>query len=145
VKKKHKTKKQGVIQKKPVVQPTLHMCCCCGPRHTLIIFFVFFRPQSTPPCQDCIAGKQHRHPFPGAFSVATEPCDVIQSDVVGPLPPSHSGFCYLVTFIDEFTRYVTIFAMVHKSDVLRCFQLFLREFERRHSTTVKTIHSDNGG
>jgi IS30 family transposase len=97
------------------------------------------------PCQDCMAGKQHRHPFPGEFSDATEPGDVIHSDVVGTLPPSHSGFCYLVTFIDEFTRYVTIFAMLRKSDVLRRFQLFVREFERHHNTTVKTIHSDNGG
>jgi transposase InsO family protein len=92
-----------------------------------------------------MAGKQHRHPFPGDFSDATEPGDVIHSDVFGPLPPSHSGFCYLVTFIDEFTHYVTIFAMLRKSDVLRCFQLFVREFERLHNTTVKTIHSDNGG
>jgi transposase InsO family protein len=94
-----------------------------------------------PQCQDSMAGKQHRHPFPGAFSDATEPGDVIHSDVVGPLPQSHSGFFYLVTFIDEFTRYVMIFAMVRKSDVLRCFQLIVREFERRHSTTVNTIHS----
>jgi Integrase core domain len=50
-----------------------------------------------------------------------------------------------VTFIDEFTRNVTIFAMVRKSDVLRCFQLFVHESKRRHSTTVETIHSDNGG
>jgi transposase InsO family protein len=97
------------------------------------------------PCQDCMAGKQHRHPFPGDFSDATEPGDVIHSDVVGPFSPSHSEFCYLVTFIDEFTRYVTIFAMNRKSDVLRCFQLFVREFERRHNATIKTIHPDNGG
>jgi transposase InsO family protein len=50
-----------------------------------------------------------------------------------------------VTFIDEFTRYVTVFAMARKSDVLRCFQLFMRELELQHNTTVKTIHSDNGG
>jgi transposase InsO family protein len=92
-----------------------------------------------------MAGKQHRHPFPGDFSDATEPGDVIHSDVVGPLPPSHSEFCYLVKFIDEFTRYATIFAMNRKFDVLRCLQLFVPEFEGRHNTTVKTIHSHNGG
>jgi hypothetical protein len=42
-----------------------------------------------PPCQDCMAGKQHRHPFPGHFSDATEPGEVIHSDAVGPFPPSH--------------------------------------------------------
>ena len=97
------------------------------------------------PCADCVAGKQHRHPFPGTFSDALKPGDIIHSDVVGPLPPSHSGLRYLVSFIDEFTRYATIFAMTHKSDVLHCFQTFVREFERLHDTKIKAIHSDNGG
>jgi IS30 family transposase len=101
--------------------------------------------QNTIPFYECILGKQHRHPFPGSITTATRPGDVIHSDVVGPLPPSHSGSCYLVTFVDEFTRYVTIFAIVRKSAVLDSFKIFHREFERLHTTTIKTIHSENGG
>jgi hypothetical protein len=99
--------------------------------------------QNTVPCNECILGKQHRHPFSGSISTATRPGDVIHSDVVGPLPPSHSGSCYLVTFVDEFTRYVTIFALLRKSAVLDSFKLFHREFERLHTTTIKDIYSDN--
>jgi transposase InsO family protein len=50
-----------------------------------------------------------------------------------------------VSFIDEHSRYVTVFAMKRKSDVLGFFKIFLREFERRQETNIKAVHSDNGG
>jgi transposase InsO family protein len=101
--------------------------------------------QNTVHCNECVLGKQHRHPFHGSIATATRPGDVIHSDVVGTLPPSHSGSCYLVKFVDEFTRYVTIFALIRKSAVLDSFKVFHREFERLHTTIIKDIHSDNGG
>jgi Integrase core domain/GAG-pre-integrase domain len=101
--------------------------------------------QNTVHCNECVLGKQHRHPFHGSIATATRPGDVIHSDVVGTLPPSHSGSCYLVKFVDEFTRYVTIFALIRKSAVPDSFKVFHREFERLHTTIIKAIHSDNGG
>jgi GAG-pre-integrase domain/Integrase core domain len=101
--------------------------------------------QNTVPCNECILGKRHRHPFPGSVATATRPGDVIHSDVVGPLPPSHSDSCYLVAYVDELTRYVTNFALVRKSAVLDSFKIFHREFERLHKNTIKAIYSDNGG
>jgi transposase InsO family protein len=76
-------------------------------------------------CNECVLGKQHRHPCHGSIATATRPGEVIHSDVVGPLPPSHSKSCYLVTFVDEFTRYVTIFALIRKSAVLDSFKFFI--------------------
>jgi Integrase core domain/GAG-pre-integrase domain len=101
--------------------------------------------QNTVHCNECVLGKQHSHPFQGSITTANRPGDVIHSDVVGPLPPSLSGSCYLVTLVTEFTRYVTIFALIRKSTVLNSFKVFHREFERLHTTTIKAIHSDNGG
>jgi transposase InsO family protein len=48
-------------------------------------------------------------------------------------------------FVDEFTRYVTIFALIRKSAVLDSFKGFHRKFERLHTTKIKAIHSENGG
>jgi transposase InsO family protein len=76
--------------------------------------------------------------------LATKPGDVIHNDVAGLLPRSHSGCRYTVSFIDERSRYVTVFVMKRKSDVLGCFKTFLREFERRQDTKIKAAHSDNG-
>jgi transposase InsO family protein len=76
---------------------------------------------------------------------ATKPGNVIHSDVARPLPRSHSGCRYTVSIIDENSRYVTVFVMKRKSDVLGCFKSFLREFERRQEAKIKAVHSDNGG
>jgi transposase InsO family protein len=98
-----------------------------------------------PICDACVRGKHSRDRFTGSICTATKPGDVIHSDVAGPLPRSHSGCRYTVSFIDEHSRYVTVFAMKQKSDVLGCFKSFVREFERRHETKIKAVHSDNGG
>jgi hypothetical protein len=49
--------------------------------------------QNTVHCNECVLLKQHCHPFHGSIATANRPGDVIHSDVVGPLPPSHSGSC----------------------------------------------------
>jgi GAG-pre-integrase domain len=76
----------------------------------------------SPICDSCVRGKQSRDIFTGSISTAINPGDVIHSDVAGPLPRSHSGCRYTVSFIDEHSRHVTVFAMKRKSDVLACFK-----------------------
>jgi transposase InsO family protein len=98
-----------------------------------------------PICDSCVRGKQSRDRFTSSISTATKPGDVIHSDFAGPLPRSHLGCRYTVSFIDEHSRYVTVFAMKRKSDVLACVKSFLREFERPQETKIKAVHSDNGG
>jgi transposase InsO family protein len=99
----------------------------------------------TPICDSCVRGKQRRDSFTGSIFTAAKPGDVIHSDVAGPLPRSHSGCRYTLSFIDEYSRYVMVFAMKRKSDVLGCLKSFLHEFERRQETKIKAVHSDNGG
>jgi hypothetical protein len=100
---------------------------------------------SNDPCMDCASGKQIRGPFKGHFNKAEKAGEVIHSDVLGPLPESFEGFKYIVSFIDEWTRYVTIMPMKHKSDVLNCFKEFQLNFEKQYDSIIKSIHSDNGG
>jgi hypothetical protein len=78
--------------------------------------------QDTVHCNECVLGKEHRHPFHGSIYTAARPGNVTHSDMVGPLPPSHSGSCYLAMLVDEFTRYVTIFALIRKSAELDTFK-----------------------
>jgi Integrase core domain len=76
---------------------------------------------------------------------ALKPGEVIHSDVLGPLPQSFQGFKYAVSFIDEWTRHVTVMPMKQKSDVLNCFKEYKINFEKQYEMTIKSIHSDNGG
>lgn len=57
-------------------------------------------------CDDCMAGKQHREPFPKASSWRAEKkLQLIHADIFGPLKPeSNTKRRYFITFIDDFTR-----------------------------------------
>jgi Integrase core domain len=96
-------------------------------------------------CLDRSSGKQTRVPFKGHLGKAKGTGGVIHSHVLGPVPPSFGGYKYTVSFIDEWTRYVTVYPMTHKSEVLECFKEFRIHFENRYDEIIKSVHSDNGG
>jgi Reverse transcriptase (RNA-dependent DNA polymerase)/gag-polypeptide of LTR copia-type/GAG-pre-integrase domain/Integrase core domain len=96
-------------------------------------------------CKECSFGKQTRGPFKGHLNKARKVGDVIHSDVLGPVQSSLGGYKYFVSFIDEWTRYVTLYPMKHKSEVLDCFKNFHIHFENQNDVKIKTLHSDNGG
>jgi hypothetical protein len=76
-------------------------------------------------CTDCSPGKQTRDPFQGRIDKAVKKGDIIHSDVVGPLPQSVSGARYFLTFIDEFTRFVTATPITTNSMVLESFKEYV--------------------
>lgn len=58
-------------------------------------------------CTSCQFGKSHQLPFQQSKYKAKEPLELVRSDVFGPVKhASISGTKYMVTFIDDFSRYV---------------------------------------
>ena len=56
-------------------------------------------------CEPCLAGKLNAAPFPLSTHCASQPLELVHSDVHGPLPVrTPSGMRYWVTFIDDNTR-----------------------------------------
>lgn len=110
-------------------------------------------------CDDCIIGKGHRTTFPKQSKTKTSQLlELIHSDVNGPLEvPSLGNSRYFITFIDDFSRWTTVFMMRKKSDALECFKKFHSMVQnltgssvRASSTnsrpvTIKKLRTDNGG
>jgi GAG-pre-integrase domain len=94
-------------------------------------------------CIDCNSGKQTRRQFQGSMDKATKAGESTHSDVVGPFPDSHSGACYFVTFIDEWSRFIVANPICTKGGVLKCFKTFEAHFEKEYEASIKSIHSDN--
>jgi hypothetical protein len=92
----------------------------------------------------CSSGKRTRDSFQGRIDKAVKKGDIIHSDVVGPIPQAVSGARYFVTFIDEFTRFVTPTPIKTNSMVLKSFKEFKVMFEKQFECTVKCFHFDNG-
>ena len=60
-----------------------------------------------PICEPCLAGKLSAAPFPSSTSRASQPLELIHSDLHGPLKTStYDGYRYWMTFIDDCTKFL---------------------------------------
>ncbi|KAG4040147.1 hypothetical protein PC123_g24310 [Phytophthora cactorum] len=72
--------------------------------------------------------------------------DLVHTDVMGPMQTkTPGGYAYVVTFIDEYSRHVTVYFMKAKSDVLFKFEIYKAAIEIATDKKIKPLHSDNGG
>ena len=99
------------------------------------------------PCEGCLTGKQTRLPFPKKSERSTtKPLELVHSDVCGPINvPSMGGSRYFITFIDDFSRYHTVYALKQKNEALDKFKEFAERAENRFGYRIKGIRTDNGG
>lgn len=68
---------------------------------------------------------------------------VVHSDVWGSAPiTSRSGFCWYVSFIDEFSRSTWIYFLRDKDDVKDAFLLFKSQAELQSRKKVKMLQYD---
>jgi hypothetical protein len=78
-----------------------------------------------PVCEACKAGKMHANPFPISHLRASRPLQLIHSDVHSPVKvPTHQGYCFWVTFIDDFSRFKAVYLLKHKSETFAAFKQF---------------------
>lgn len=71
---------------------------------------------------------------------------MVHSDVCGPMSvASLGGARYFVTFVDDYTRYSTVYFLRQKSEVFGKFKEFAAEVENVTGLEIKTLRTDNGG
>jgi transposase InsO family protein len=98
-------------------------------------------------CEACIHGKQHREPFPKKASTrASQILQLVHSDVHGPLKvATHQGFKYWITFIDDKSRFVSIYLIRTKDQAINAFRQYKALVENQTGKTIKTLRDDKGG
>ncbi|KAE9326979.1 hypothetical protein PF008_g16510 [Phytophthora fragariae] len=78
-------------------------------------------------CAGCCIGKMHEDNFSRSAENTVKSAgflDLVHSDVMGPLQTKTPGDCtYAVTFIDDFSRHVTVYFMKKKAEVLEKFKI----------------------
>ncbi|KAJ3500759.1 hypothetical protein NMY22_g19155 [Coprinellus aureogranulatus] len=81
-----------------------------------------------PVCEPCLAGKMHSGSFPSTGNRAALPCDLIHSDLCGPMSTSTpEGYRYWV------------------SECFAAFKSFQVLAERQLGRKIKSLHDDKGG
>lgn len=98
-------------------------------------------------CKPCLQGKQHQAPFPHVADRAHETLGRIFSDVHSPMQVGghQSNRRWWVTFVDDSTRWMEVYDMYRKSDVLSAFKTFKAQAERHVEKAIKCVHFDKGG
>ena len=98
-------------------------------------------------CKGCVIGKHPQHTFDrGKANWATSILGLIHFDISGPMPvTSMNGSSYLLTFIDDFSRYTWVFFVKKKSEVCETFSQLKALIENGSGVKINILRSDNGG
>lgn len=98
-------------------------------------------------CDTCMKGKLTRVPFPKQSTTeSSDLLSLIHTDICGPMQTSTpGGKRYLVTFIDDFSRYTFVYLLSNKSDVPNVLKQYVALVQNQLGKKVKTIRSDRGG
>ena len=76
-------------------------------------------------CAGCQFGKAHQLPYEESSFRAKQLLELIHSYVFGKVNQSSvNGIHYMVTFIDDYSRYVWVYFMKQKSETLTKFKEF---------------------
>ena len=97
-------------------------------------------------CPGCEVGMHPKEKYDkGKSWKATTVLELVHSDVAGPFPvPSFGKARYVLTFIDDFSRYTWVFFLLHKSEVFDKFIIFKAQAEKQSGKVIKILRTDNG-
>jgi hypothetical protein len=100
-------------------------------------------------CEICCKSKQTRKPFNKSRKKKPESSkigELIHSDIVGPLKEdSFGGYKYIVTFIDDSTRYSKIYLLKKRDELLEKFKEYRSLVRTQANKKILKIRNDKGG
>jgi len=94
----------------------------------------------------CVLEKHHWDSFEKRASWhASTPLQLVHNDLCGLLPVvSFSGYKYLLTFIDNFSRRIWVYFLKLKSEVFNMFLAFKAFVEKQSEHQILKLRFDNG-
>lgn len=97
-------------------------------------------------CRICLQGKITRIKFPKNAQRAENVLDLIHSDVCGPMnTQTPSGKRYILTLIDDCSRFTAIYLLKNKSEAFGKFKHFVEMVKTFFGKKPKFLRTDRGG
>ncbi|MCO5580981.1 hypothetical protein L7F22_034856 [Adiantum nelumboides] len=80
-----------------------------------------------------------------SFDKESKPLELVHGDLCRPMPSKFYGdTSYYVTFIDDATQHVWVYAMKSKDETFSCFK-YLSSSKTQSEHKLKALRLDNGG
>ena len=97
-----------------------------------------------PICESCVKCKLTRKPFTKSKHQDLEILDLIHSDIDEMNVKTPDDLKYVLTFIDDRSRFAAIYLMETRAEVFKHFKHFVTTVENQRSKSIKKLRSDNG-
>jgi len=94
-------------------------------------------------CVDCIKGKQSNKSKKGAKR-SSNLLEIIHIDIRCP-NIDLSGLKYFIALINDYSRYMYLYLLHSKDEVLEAFKVFKAEVKKQYGKQIKIVRSDRGG
>ena len=106
-----------------------------------------FTDESDDPCKSCIEAKAKIRSIPKIGKRMTIAVgELIHTDLCGPMRiKSIGGKSYFVTFIDDYSRFLMVYLLARKSEVIDALQMYYAFLNTQFKIKIKAIRSDGGG
>lgn len=97
-------------------------------------------------CESCAIGKQTRNLVRIPRDRVTKIGEIIHIDIAGggKLPQTLDGARYVMSLIDDYFNFMTIYLLKKKSEAEKALKEFIN-FMKNRQTPVQILRSDNGG
>ena len=94
-------------------------------------------------CKGCVYGKASRAPIPKSPGERAKGIlELVHTDVCGPFPEEPlGGSLYIVSFVDDHSRYAWIYGIDSKWDVFPTFKKWLASAENLHRRKLRVVTS----
>lgn len=91
-------------------------------------------------------GKPTQSPATSSFHRAPQLLDLVHSDILGPIHlPTVNGKKYILSFIDDHTRFNTVYLLSNKSEACETFKRYQTRIEKQTGRKIVKLKSDRGG
>eukprot|EP00833_Pecoramyces_ruminatium_P011250 jgi/Orpsp1_1/1185282/evm.model.c7180000093072.1 len=95
-------------------------------------------------CEICTHSKFKNKPFYPSKNKTKSTFDIIHMDLIGPIPNSIYNNKYILTILDDYSRYGWVIPLKSKSDTFNCFYNWFLQIKNNYNKTIKNIRTDNG-
>src|SRR3990167_3071130 len=98
-------------------------------------------------CPSCAEANARTNPFGlRNYTQSKAILEVIHTDLAGPLNTvALGGFRYIITFTDDWSRYITIQLLKNKNEATQALISYYNHVTNLHEKSIKRIHYDLGG